>query len=132
MRSDVVCRIDAVRSASVAGRDMWGDEAAGAPPLLRPRIIWSLRIDCWCNLGGKTFLLERTLLLLRMAWRPGRYGVTMFPEKCSYRRYAQHGFGATVNPGQLPHVDFKFNSMSELVEAHQRKLGTGLSVARWD
>lgn len=41
-----------------------------------------------------------------------------------YRRHAQEGFGATMNPGQLPHVDFKFNSMHDLVKAHQEQLKT--------
>jgi len=35
---------------------------------------------------------------------------------------AQQGFGATMNPGQLPHVDFRFTSMHELVKAHQEQL----------
>lgn len=39
-----------------------------------------------------------------------------------YRRHAEHGFGATMDPGQMPHVDFKFNSMLELVRAHQEQL----------
>jgi 2-haloacid dehalogenase len=39
-----------------------------------------------------------------------------------YRRHAQQGFGATMNPGEMPHVDFKFNSMLELVKAHQEQL----------
>jgi 2-haloacid dehalogenase len=39
-----------------------------------------------------------------------------------YRRYAQQGFGATMNPGEMPHVDFTFNSMLELVKAHQKQL----------
>jgi 2-haloalkanoic acid dehalogenase type II len=38
-----------------------------------------------------------------------------------YRRYAQEGFGATRHPGQLPHVDFRFNSMAEMVAAHQQE-----------
>jgi 2-haloacid dehalogenase len=38
-----------------------------------------------------------------------------------YRRHAQQGFGATMNPGQMPHVDFKFNSMAELARAHQEQ-----------
>ena len=36
-----------------------------------------------------------------------------------YRRHAQEGFGATMNPGQLPPIDFKFTSMAALVEAHK-------------
>lgn len=33
-----------------------------------------------------------------------------------YRRHDQQGFGATMNPGQMPKVDFRFNSMHELVK----------------
>ncbi|MEC8919055.1 MAG: haloacid dehalogenase, partial [Pseudomonadota bacterium] len=29
------------------------------------------------------------------------------------------GFGATMNPGDMPTVDFRFNSMAELAEAHR-------------
>ncbi len=36
-----------------------------------------------------------------------------------YRRHADTGFGATMNPGELPSVDFRFNSMAELVQAHK-------------
>ena len=39
-----------------------------------------------------------------------------------YRRHAQQGFGATMSPAQMPHVDVKFNSMHELVKAHQKQL----------
>ena len=39
-----------------------------------------------------------------------------------YRRHAQQGFGATMDPGQIPKVDFKFNSMAELATAHQEAL----------
>lgn len=39
-----------------------------------------------------------------------------------YRRHAQKGFGATMDPGQAPQIDFKFNSMAELVKAHQEAL----------
>ena len=39
-----------------------------------------------------------------------------------YRRHAQQGFGATMNPGEMPRVDFRFNSMQELAEAHQKQL----------
>ncbi|GLS22264.1 haloacid dehalogenase [Labrys miyagiensis] len=42
-----------------------------------------------------------------------------------YRRHAQKGFGATMNPGQLPHVDFRFDSMADLVKAHQEQLSKG-------
>ena len=39
-----------------------------------------------------------------------------------YRRHAQPGFGATMNPGQMPHVDVKFKSMAEFAKAHQEQL----------
>lgn len=39
-----------------------------------------------------------------------------------YRRHDKTGFGATMNPGDLPDVDFRFNSMADLVKAHQEAL----------
>ena len=36
-----------------------------------------------------------------------------------YRRHAKQGFGATLNPGEMPKYDFQFNSMEEMVQAHQ-------------
>ena len=39
-----------------------------------------------------------------------------------YRRYEQEGFGATMNPGDMPKYDFCFNSMADLVRAHQEAL----------
>lgn len=39
-----------------------------------------------------------------------------------YRRHDQQGFGATMNPGDLPKTDFCFNSMADLVRAHQSEL----------
>ena len=39
-----------------------------------------------------------------------------------YRRHAQQGFGATMNSGQTPHVDFRFNSMQDFVRVHQEQL----------
>jgi len=40
-----------------------------------------------------------------------------------YRRHDQRGFGATMNPGDMPSTDFTFNSMAEMVKAHQQELG---------
>lgn len=40
-----------------------------------------------------------------------------------YRRHAQQGFGATMNPGELPPVDFRFDSMADLVKAHRAEAG---------
>ena len=42
-----------------------------------------------------------------------------------YRRHAQQGFGATMDPGKMPRIDFRFNSMQELVKAHQEQARAG-------
>lgn len=42
-----------------------------------------------------------------------------------YRRHAQEGFGATMTPGSMPNIAFKFNSMADLVKAHQAALHDG-------
>ena len=39
-----------------------------------------------------------------------------------HRRHDQEGFGATMNPGKMPKVGFRFNSMADLVKAHQSEL----------
>lgn len=39
-----------------------------------------------------------------------------------YRRYEQEGFGATMTPGEMPTYNFRFNSMADLVKAHQAEL----------
>ncbi len=39
-----------------------------------------------------------------------------------YRRHDRKGFGATMNPEKMPKIDFQFNSMSDLVGAHQNEL----------
>jgi putative hydrolase of the HAD superfamily len=39
-----------------------------------------------------------------------------------YRRYAQEGYGATMNPGSMPHYDFMFHSMGEFAEAHKLEI----------
>ena len=40
-----------------------------------------------------------------------------------YRRHDQEGFGATMNPGDMPEVHFRFNNMAELAAAHREALG---------
>ncbi|MDG4855084.1 MULTISPECIES: haloacid dehalogenase type II [unclassified Mesorhizobium] len=40
-----------------------------------------------------------------------------------YRRHADQGFGATMHPGYMPNVDFRFDSMADLVKAHRQELG---------
>lgn len=39
-----------------------------------------------------------------------------------YRRHADQGFGATMNPGDMPSYDFRFTSMAAMVEAHKAEL----------
>ena len=39
-----------------------------------------------------------------------------------FRRHEMEGFGATMNPGDLPKYDFRFNSMEELVAAHKAEV----------
>lgn len=39
-----------------------------------------------------------------------------------YRRHDKEGFGATMNPGDMPTYDFRFNSMMDMAKAHQAEL----------
>lgn len=39
-----------------------------------------------------------------------------------HRRYEQVGFGATMDPGERPKVDFQFHTMADLAKAHQEAL----------
>jgi 2-haloalkanoic acid dehalogenase type II len=39
-----------------------------------------------------------------------------------HRRHADEGFGATIQPGDMPKVSFRFDSMAELVAAHREEL----------
>ena len=39
-----------------------------------------------------------------------------------YRRHDKEGFGATMNPGEMPSYDVVFNSMADFVKAHQAEL----------
>ncbi len=39
-----------------------------------------------------------------------------------YRRHDKSGFGATMTPEMMPNIDFRFNSMADLVKAHQKEL----------
>ena len=42
-----------------------------------------------------------------------------------HRRHAAGGFGATREPADMPHTDFRFTSMAELAEAHAKELAGG-------
>ena len=37
-----------------------------------------------------------------------------------HRRHAAEGFGATMDPGGMPRIDHRFDSMADLVAAHRR------------
>lgn len=39
-----------------------------------------------------------------------------------YRRHNKEGFGATMNPGDMPKYDFQFNSMNDMAMAHRAEL----------
>jgi putative hydrolase of the HAD superfamily len=39
-----------------------------------------------------------------------------------YRRHDKEGFGATMNPGDMPTYDFRFDSMADLARAHREDL----------
>ena len=39
-----------------------------------------------------------------------------------YRRHDKGGFGATMNPGEMPSYDMMFHSMADLVEAHKAEI----------
>jgi 2-haloacid dehalogenase len=41
-----------------------------------------------------------------------------------YRRHADEGYGATKHPGNMPKYDFVFNSMADLVKAHQAEVNS--------
>ena len=41
-----------------------------------------------------------------------------------YRRFNAEGFGATIDPGEMPNYNFQFNSMADLVKAHQEAFST--------
>jgi 2-haloalkanoic acid dehalogenase type II len=40
-----------------------------------------------------------------------------------HRRHDQKGFGATMDPGEMPRIDFRFTGMAELARAHQAEAG---------
>ncbi|AOO80882.1 haloacid dehalogenase type II [Bosea vaviloviae] len=40
-----------------------------------------------------------------------------------YRRHADEGFGATMNPGAMPHYDFRFTSLGDLAAAVKAEAG---------
>jgi 2-haloacid dehalogenase len=42
-----------------------------------------------------------------------------------HRRHGQEGFGATMNPGEMPKLDFRFSSMGELAKAHREQARSG-------
>jgi len=41
-----------------------------------------------------------------------------------YRRHEKQGFGATMNPGEMPRYGFRFDSMADLAQAHRAELAS--------
>lgn len=42
-----------------------------------------------------------------------------------FRRHDKQGFGATMNPGEMPRYDMMFHSMADLVAAHKAEMAGG-------
>jgi len=42
-----------------------------------------------------------------------------------FRRHGQDGFGATMKPAVMPHLDFKFSSLAEMAAAHEHETSVG-------
>ena len=42
-----------------------------------------------------------------------------------WRRHADEGYGATMNPGSMPTYNFRFTSMGELADAHRAATAGG-------
>ena len=40
-----------------------------------------------------------------------------------FRRHDKEGFGATSRPAEMPRIDFRFNSLADMAEAHRREAG---------
>jgi 2-haloalkanoic acid dehalogenase type II len=40
-----------------------------------------------------------------------------------HRRHGDEGFGATLDPGKMPHYDFHFTSMGAFADAHRKEVG---------
>ena len=38
-----------------------------------------------------------------------------------FRRHDKEGFGATSRPAEMPRIDFRFNSLADMAEAHRRE-----------
>ena len=68
---------------------------------------------------GKSQILHTAESMFHDHAPANRYGLA----NCwIYRRHGKEGFGATMNPGEMPHYDFRFDSMSDLVAAHKAEL----------
>ena len=48
-----------------------------------------------------------------------------------FRRHDKQGFGATMDPGTMPKIDFRFISMADFVAAHRRELALNQFLARF-
>ncbi len=47
-----------------------------------------------------------------------------------HRRHERGGFGATMNPGEMPRTDFRFTSMAALAEAHRAEVAKNYIPAK--
>ncbi|WP_395650843.1 haloacid dehalogenase type II [Brevundimonas sp.] len=65
---------------------------------------------------GKKDLLHTAESMFHDHAPANKYGI----DSCwIYRRHADEGFGATMNPGDMPRYDYRFTSMADLAKAHQ-------------
>jgi 2-haloacid dehalogenase len=75
-------------------------------------------LDKLASLGlGKGDILHTAESMFHDHGPANRYGLA----NCwIYRRHDKQGFGATMNPGDMPSHDFRFNSMQDMADAHQQ------------
>ena len=45
-----------------------------------------------------------------------------------FRRHDKEGFGATSRPAEMPRIDFRFNSLADMAEAHRRETWRSLAA----
>jgi 2-haloalkanoic acid dehalogenase type II len=75
------------------------------------------------KLGGMGIAKGDILHTAESMFHDHRPGNSMGLTSCwIYRRHEQGGFGATMDPGEMPRYDFQFRSMAELTRAHEDQL----------
>ena len=112
---------DLVFAASVLGHRAWGgdDRGAGRDGAAEPLDL--CRPSCPRSLGlGRDDILHTAESLFHDHVPANQAGLA----SCwIHRRHAQPGFGATMDPGDQPTVNFRFNSLADLAAAHRAELG---------